>query len=326
MRIGAAFGWAILGGLVIVACGSSSSDGGSSATACTAGASVACIGAGGCSGGQVCNASGTSYGDCVCGGGTDSGPPPNDSGSPVVDGGNDSGASFTPKDLSGLVLWSDGQDFGDGGVTVPAWPDQSGKTHDLLMNPPLAAPTRHASAVAGKDALTFATTGNGTQLLTNTTNDFGIGTDNFVVEMVSNPGACSIPCTLWLLFGASSPVGVTSSIHSGVLTESFQTNSGLPDMTTGTVSAGWHVMGLRRTSTTAAEMRIDGTATPITLSTNYDLSGTYSMTVGAGLMSSGASPVAYNLDGDIAEVVIVHNPSDADVTNLEAYLKSKYGL
>lgn len=56
---------------------------------CTPGTSVACVGAGGCAGGQVCNAAGTGYGACDCGG-TDAGLP--DGGMPIdgglpVDGG-----------------------------------------------------------------------------------------------------------------------------------------------------------------------------------------------------------------------------------------------
>jgi hypothetical protein len=55
-----------------LACGSSSGGSGTS-TSCTPGASVACVGAGGCQGGQACNADGTGYGDCVCGSGDDGG-------------------------------------------------------------------------------------------------------------------------------------------------------------------------------------------------------------------------------------------------------------
>ena len=42
---------------------------------CTPGASVACVGAGGCAGGQSCNPAGTGFGMCVCGGPVDGGPP-----------------------------------------------------------------------------------------------------------------------------------------------------------------------------------------------------------------------------------------------------------
>jgi hypothetical protein len=46
----------------VTACSSSSSAGG-----CVPGASVACIGTGGCSGSQVCSADGETYGACACG-------------------------------------------------------------------------------------------------------------------------------------------------------------------------------------------------------------------------------------------------------------------
>jgi hypothetical protein len=57
--------------LALAACSSSSqtpSDGGSRDVTmlCVPGASVACVGPGGCSGGQVCSADGTSFGTCDC--------------------------------------------------------------------------------------------------------------------------------------------------------------------------------------------------------------------------------------------------------------------
>ena len=52
----------------VAACSSSS---GGSGTACTPGASVACVGVGGCSGGQTCASDGSGYGACACGGNVD---------------------------------------------------------------------------------------------------------------------------------------------------------------------------------------------------------------------------------------------------------------
>ena len=43
------------------------------AEVCTPGQSVACVGPGGCAGGQACNADGTAYAACDCGGSTDAG-------------------------------------------------------------------------------------------------------------------------------------------------------------------------------------------------------------------------------------------------------------
>src|SRR5262245_61996227 len=61
---------------------------------CTPGASVACVGTGGCAGGQVCNADGTGFGVCDCGGTpdaatTDGGGGGGDSG--AIDAGSDVG-------------------------------------------------------------------------------------------------------------------------------------------------------------------------------------------------------------------------------------------
>src|ERR1043166_7860195 len=69
------------------------------ASHCTPGQSIACVGAGGCSGGQTCNANGMGYGECQCGmmnptdGGmmSDSGMGMNDSGGMQDSGPNDTG-------------------------------------------------------------------------------------------------------------------------------------------------------------------------------------------------------------------------------------------
>jgi hypothetical protein len=65
---------------------------------CTPGASAACVGAGGCAGGQVCNADGSGFGACDCGGavdaGRDGGPGPVDSG-PADSGPADTGPADT---------------------------------------------------------------------------------------------------------------------------------------------------------------------------------------------------------------------------------------
>lgn len=200
MRIGVAVGWAILGGLVIVACGSSSSNGGSASGACVAGASVACTGAGGCSGGQVCNASGTALGDCVCGAGTDGGPSTSDASSDassdahVDEASVDAGVPFTsPKSLAGLTLWVDGENFGDAGTTLLRWPDQSGLGNDLKNSSHGTPPTIHANAIGGLPAAQFLFANyngfeaKGAPLLS--------GADNFAIALVVNASAsCGANC------------------------------------------------------------------------------------------------------------------------------------
>lgn len=71
----------------VIAC-----SGGGTEKLCTPGKSEACVGEGGCAGGQVCNEAGTAFGSCVCAtsGTEDSGTQPVDSGT-GNDAGNDAG-------------------------------------------------------------------------------------------------------------------------------------------------------------------------------------------------------------------------------------------
>jgi hypothetical protein len=319
MRIGAAFGWAILGSLVIVACGSSSSDGGTTAGICTPGASVACTGAGGCSGGQVCNQAGTALGDCTCGVGTDSGPP-SDSG-PPIDSGVDSGP-FSPASLSGLLLWVSGDHFADAGTTtITDWPDRSGAGHDLV------------SQVAGDGPAEVSGTANFTQAsdtaIGAASSAFAIGSDNFVVELVVTPMDCSgLTCGLVLLTDQTSELD--SLKLDTQLSGSFQSTA-TPDKASVSLSAAQHVIALRRTSLTAGEVRVDGTATAIAFATTHNVSKSGIAELVLGVDSdfptgSFGTVLFYGANDFVAEAVVVHNPSDADVTSLEAYLKSKYGL
>lgn len=67
------------------------------AQVCAPGAAVACVGPGGCAGGQTCNAAGTGFGACDCGGGQDAGGDRDgavvDAASVDVDGATDSGGA-----------------------------------------------------------------------------------------------------------------------------------------------------------------------------------------------------------------------------------------
>lgn len=85
MRIGAPFFALALVAMASAGCG----DDDGPAGACTPGESVACVGAGGCSGGQVCLPDGTGFGPCDCGGGMDAGGGDADAGG----GGDDAGTT-----------------------------------------------------------------------------------------------------------------------------------------------------------------------------------------------------------------------------------------
>lgn len=323
MRIGVAFGWAISAGFLIAACGSSSSDGGSTASVCTPGASAACTGAGGCSGGYICNESGTAFGDCDCGNAPDASSPtdasPITDASSVIESGVDAGP-WTPLNLAGLELWTEGSNRGDSGASVHDWPDQS--THALDLVGVVGNPATDSAAINGLDALLFSGT-TGMQMQTAAAADFGWGTDAFVVETVLKPGACTAECSVWTIFSTAQTDGFSVNVFNGNVVAASQ-GSGGTSVNNAAITAGAHVVGLRRVSATSAEIRIDGTATAFTFSSGYSPSGaTYAVSLGYG---AAATASAGPFQGDMAEVVIAHNPSDADVTQLESYLKTKYGL
>lgn len=307
--------------VVFLACGSSS-DGTTSAQACTPGQSAACTGPGGCSGGQVCSPSGTFYGDCVCGGSdagnaSDSGNAGDAATGP--DGSTDAGRFDSPLSLPGLRLWVNGQDFGDAGTEagspVKVWPDQSGKGNDLssVGSTKFSLPTVDPSSVGGQTSLSFALSGQEGERRT-TPAAFVDGTANFVAEVVVLPGMCISPttCTLVELEGTTTALlRVENGTLYGIV--------GTSDQGTASVSDGAHVIALRRTSLSEMEIRVDGTPTTFALTSAPTLGPTQGFDFGRDQVSAG-------YDGQVAEIVVVSDPSDADVANLEAYLKSKYGL
>ena len=92
----------LLGALVVVVAAACSNSSGSAGPTCAAGQSIACVGIGGCAGGQVCAADGSGYGACVCGGNQDGGvDAATDSGGSVGDSGDsgDSGDAARPSTI-----------------------------------------------------------------------------------------------------------------------------------------------------------------------------------------------------------------------------------
>jgi hypothetical protein len=326
------------------ACGSSSVSNGGQADAgsepdatsqlCMPGRSVACTGVGGCAGGQACNADGTAFGVCDCGGSNDAGTPADGAashdGSDASDGSQPPDAGWSPKGLSDLILWVDGQHFGDAGASITTWPDQSGGGHDLVFTGNNSPPTVHAGAINGLPAASFA--GGSTSELTSTSGAFGLGTSNFVFAIVAK---ASVAC-------ANSICGIaTMGPITGVAYDSivYFDNLAPPNVgaiwgsllgqvpvqsTFATYAAGAaHVLVMHRSSATAGALRVDGVPTTQSLAPGANGNG-----VGdAGGLSIGFEEQSSTyFDGDIAEVVVALSPSDSDVASLEMFLRTKYAL
>lgn len=289
-------GAGFFGFLAIAAACSSSSDNGSTGGACTPGDSKSCTGTGGCAGAQVCNADGTAYGSCDCGsadgGGGDSGS--NDSGS--TDSGVDAG--WSPTDLSGLRLWTEASMVSlDGGNAVGGWPDQSG--HGQNMSGDGTQTFVAGSTISGGPAIRMSSTSS--SALSVTLSD--LTTTDYVLEAVVNfdGTAASIG------FGGLASGGGGFSLEESGDQMDFTSNSG----THATVTThATHVIGVQNTGGTLS-LRVDGTQ----------------MIPTASSATSGGGKIFYGpVGGDTAELVLVESPSATDLTNLETYLKSKYGL
>lgn len=213
------------------------------------------------------------------------------------------------KKLSGLLVWVDGQNFGDAGTTITDWPDQSGNGFHLTPTGG-TAPSIVASAIGGLPAANFVSaSGNG--LAASSTN-LAIGSDNFVIELVvsvSTGGSSGVLAALGL------PAGDQAMLFGGDgnVVGRFETG----DVTASLVSDGSHVVAFRRLGTTTAELRLDGAATPLTLASTHALGGAFAV---------GFTGSTLNVNANIAEVVVQQNPTNGDVIQLESYLKTKYGL
>jgi hypothetical protein len=233
--------------------------------------------------------------------------PPDASVDGPVDAPTDGTTNWTPANLAELQLWFEGSHVDGDAGPISSWPDQS-PNHDNLT--PSGGPTFVSNAIGGQPGVSIS----GSSGITGTLPT--IGTTSYVAEIVARTALSTSTGTLWAMgssftdsthcnFGFSiTPAGVASATY-------YCTSSDTATMSFSASQA--HVFGIRRTSTTQAQLRIDGNSTPFAL--------THSEAVGVpGTFGLGS------MDAVIAEVVLATNPTDNDVTQLEAYLKTKYGL
>ena len=287
---------------------------------CVPGQSIACVGTGGCSGGQVCKSDGT-YDSCNCSqpfndGGTQ--PDGAADGSLPIDAGPDAigkdGGPWSPKDFAGLALWldasvgvvADPQKVG----FVKRWLDQSGNGNNAeKMDFNGTGIALDPSAIKGHDALTC---GYQTNLQVADAPSLQFGTGGFLIAAVLKygPNANSYPYsllakspTLEFWFPALNAYNFNFTVGAKSLTTSFTT----PKFTT-----------LIAQPTMALDF--DGTTSTGPAATD-DVSS-----VGASFSICGSSGSTAPM-AEFAEIIMVKGAaSPGDVAALKAYFKSKYGL
>jgi hypothetical protein len=250
----------------------------------------------------------------------------------AVDGGTDSGAdtAWSPQRMTGLVLWlNSGTAVVDGGVVV-GWPDSSPRGNDFAGGSASQSPTIDPAAINGVDAVRFTSAGATLMSSVQTTADFQWGTGAFLNAVVVRPGACVATCLVWETYDdfMSNPVYLyVSSLDGGsqlVATAAFSdpTNAGLQGSSAPFASGQPHILAVRRTSPSSAEVRVDGISSSFGLASPLDFQFKEGGNLGYGTLGV----QVLGLDGDVAEVIGAVASPNSDVAQLEAYWKAKYGL
>jgi hypothetical protein len=250
----------------------------------------------------------------------------------------------TPKDLPGLALWLDGAQGTtfDGSAKLTSWVDQSGNANNATIVAPCVGPARAASSLNGHDTLAFSgsagvgaclTIADAASLQFGTT-DFGI----FLVTRYTNVPAISGTSTtqsavFWKKYLPGAP---PQQLFTGVIMygndtskanlQVLQTN--LSGNQVASTTASLNDNNFRRLGATRRaldlEVWINGASdAKVVLATTTNVSEPAQPLYIGG---NGAGAGGWLL-GNIAEVVAVKGTlTNAQIVQLDAYLKAKYGL
>jgi len=244
-------------------------------------------------------------------------------------------AAWTPHSLAGLVLWLDGtRGVQTSGEAVTSWDDQSGLKNDAT--PPATGssdPMLVAHAIGGSPAVRFDGTN---YLVLEDDASLQFGTGDFLVAVVARHttpihvdwgyGLFYIKFDLALPYAgpalvANTEEGTTQiaaqiTYHQAII-ETAQ--SGLNDGRPGVL-----VMRRRASPSLASlEIRLNGATSAVSTGSPYAID----VSAPGRPVFLGGTPNLQDIVGDIAEVIAVKGATpDAEVTALEGYLGTKYGL
>ena len=319
-----------------VAC---SSDSGGGTTACVPGASVACVGAGGCPGFQVCKSDGSGFDSCNCDGvdgglGADTGPvvdtgsvvdigsdsgvgvdsmsPPTDSGT-ATDSPPSDGGPWSPADLPGLVVWLDDTRGVVADPAVPGgvarWLDQSGHGNDANPSSTPSGFTIDPAVINGHDALKCPGGGSGLDIADGP--DLRFGTGDFGIVMVARFESDAN------FIEKINPIGGGAGWSLNVNTGVYRLDT--PDgsaVVAATSTTKFHIIAGR-----GAALRIQAdTSTGSGPTNTANLDFVYGTTR---ICFGGTIAMLY----EVAEVIVVKGSlSDSDLSNATTYLKTKFKL
>lgn len=313
------WGALVVASVLGLACGGSSETAtpDASTNACVPNQSIACVGPGGCAGGQACKSDGTAYSPCDCGSHPDAGPNdggPGDSGPGTDSGGTDAavadGGPLSPDQIPGLSLWLDSSKGTTPDLVHPPlislWADQSGHGNNAKNSAYQQAPGLTVSGYKSFDIISF---GPGTMSVIDDDASLRFGTGAFaLVEVLREPLANAGTTPIWSKPNAALGFYVTLDQAITATTPSATVAALLTNPTT------FHVVAIRGP---ALEIRVDGVTTKGT-SSSSDISQT-GVQVWFGAL--GPDRVEY-----LQVIAYKGAVSDLQMTGLETYLATKYGL
>ncbi len=237
-------------------------------------------------------------------------------------------ATFKPTSLTGLVLWLDANVGVTVTSTVSAWADQSGNNNNATQGTANFQPTVNATGVKGKPSIHFEA---GTHLGIADTATLQWGTGDFYVALVMKEATASN--TYGMVFSKQAPnypfpgpgIFANFTLPSQTTTWGGQEDytNYISTATTGLNNNAAHQFSFARAGTVLS-VRIDGAPD----GTNATDAGATDVSAVGSVVSIGANTTGGQaLTGDIAEIIAVKGTtSQSDITNVEAYLKTKYSL
>lgn len=255
-----------------------------------------------------------------------------DSGNSAMDATTD-GASFSVKDLPGLVLWLDAsQGITQSNNLVSVWADQSAAKNNASMSIQAFRPTWVPTAINGKSAIHFENADggvSGTHLTIADASSLQWGTGDFYVSVVVRyTNAANAYGTIFMKQTIPAPYSgpaifanfpqPTTSVSGQVMNMAVVTTSytNLNDGAARQISFARSSGGL----TIRLNGMVVGSLSNANTTTSVDAVGS-DFTLGANAAGGQA------LRGDIAEVIAVKGAISAgDLTAVEGYLRTKYAL
>ena len=240
---------------------------------------------------------------------------------------------FMPSQLSGLVLWLDAnQSVVTSQSKVSTWMDRSGRNHNAGQSVAALQPSLVTGVVNGLPAIRFANAA--LQVTDSATLQWA--TDDFALLVVAGYKNATTSGLGYGMFVAKQETPYPyagPALWGNYTAPSLNTVIGLQADSSGTqyaISTAAKNDGVIRLYTgrrvgTSLEVRVNGTVQGTATATSVNVSAPGRPLFIGGV--PGTTTVSQALDGDIAEIVAVHGAlSDAELTQLEAYLKTKYGL